>query len=293
MALEQRIKIEVPGPDQDKPNLGRVGIVAAVGFLIGIAWPWLAGVQLVPSVPAEPVAVQAAEPEPSATPSAPPAAKATPAPKPQAETETEPAERLKVGQAKVTSCRDADGNKLEKCDAIAVDQLAQARLRALAGCKGAESAHGMLSLGFELDFKQKKIWRVMRGMSTTLPEGITEALLRCARKEFAAASLDGIQHEHSDYKVFYPIEFLPPGEARRDESAEADTGDEVTAASGVATVSWNVAIIRNAPDKDGERIARILSGTRVTVLGHKGEWYKVKYDAKGSEGWVYKAAIGL
>lgn len=293
MARDQRVKVEVPGPDQDKPNLGRVGIVAAVGFLIGIAWPWLAGVQLVPSVPGEPVPVQAAEPKPSADPSAAPATKTAAAPKPKPEPEHEAADRIKLGEAKVTSCRDAAGDKLEKCDTIAVDQMAQARLRALAGCKGAESAHGMLSLGFELDFKQKKVSRVMRGMSTTLPDGTTEALLRCARKEFAAASLDGIEHQHSEYKVFYPIEFLPPGEARRDDGVEADTGNEVTAASGVATVSWNVAIIRDAPNQDGERIARILSGTRVTVLGRQGEWYKVKYDAKGSEGWVYKAAIGL
>jgi hypothetical protein len=287
------MKVEVPRPDQDKLNLGRVGIVAAVGFLIGIAWPWLAGVQLVPSVPGDSAPVKAAEPQPSTAPSAPPAAKTAAAPKPPPKTRPEPADRLKVGEPKITSCRNADGDKLEKCDAIAVDQMAQARLRTLAGCKGAEAAHGMLSIGFELDFKGKEITRVMRGMSTTLPEGIAEALLRCARKEFAAASLDGIQHQHSEYKVFYPVEFFPPGETRRDEDADAEPSDEVTAASGVATVSWNVAIIRDAPNQDGERIARILSGTRVSVLGRKGEWYKVKYDAKGSEGWVYKAAIGL
>ena len=133
----------------------------------------------------------------------------------------------------------------------------------------------------------------MRGSSTTLPEGTAEALLRCARKEFATVSLDAVQHEHTEYKVFYLVEFLPPGEAPREESADANPSDELTAASGVATVSWNVAIIRDGPNQDAKRIARILSGTRVTVLGRQGEWYKVKYDAKGSEGWVYKSAIGL
>ena len=293
MAREQRIKVEVPGPDQDKPKLGRVGIVAAVGFLIGIAWPWLAGVQLVPSVPGEPIPAQAAEPEPSASESAPPPAVAAPVEHPKPEPKPEPTDRLKIGEPKTTSCHDAEGNKLDRCDDVAVDGVAKARLQALVTCEGAENANGMLSLGLELDFKQKKVVRVMRGMSTTLPEGVSEALLRCARKEFSSASLDGVQHEHSDYKVFYLVEFLPPDEARRADSSEAEASDEVTAASGVATVTWNVGIIRDAPNQDGKRIARILSGTRVTVLGRKGEWYKVKYDAKGNEGWVYKSAIGL
>jgi len=291
VAREQRTKVEVPGPDQDRPNLGRVGIVAVVGFLIGIAWPWLAGVQLVPSVPGESAPAQTQKPVASAAPSTPPAAKTAAAPKPKAE--PKPVERIKIGDAKVTSCRDANGDKLGKCDALTVDRMAQARIRALGTCKGAENAHGMLSLGLELDFKQKKVSRIMRGMSTTLPEGITDTLLRCARKEFAAASLEGIQHKHSEYKVFYPVEFLPPGEAPSDEESEAESADTMTAASGVATVSWNVALIRDAPNQDGKRIARILSGTRVTVLGRKGDWYKVKYDAKGNEGWVYKSAIGL
>ena len=58
-------------------------------------------------------------------------------------------------------------------------------------------------------------------------------------------------------------------------------------------MGWVAAIIRDGPSRDGREIARVLSGTRMTVVARKGEWYKVKYDAKGSEGWVYKAAIGL
>ena len=48
---ERSLKVEVPKPEQDKPELGRVGIIAAAGFAIGVAWPWLAGVRLVPSPP--------------------------------------------------------------------------------------------------------------------------------------------------------------------------------------------------------------------------------------------------
>ena len=47
------------------------------------------------------------------------------------------------------------------------------------------------------------------------------------------------------------------------------------------------------PDTIGAVVARILRGTRVVVTGRKDDWYRVKYDAKGSEGWVFKTAIGM
>jgi hypothetical protein len=40
-------------------------------------------------------------------------------------------------------------------------------------------------------------------------------------------------------------------------------------------------------------VARVLSGTRVSVTGRQGDWYRVKYDGKGAEGWVFRTAIGM
>jgi hypothetical protein len=34
-------------------------------------------------------------------------------------------------------------------------------------------------------------------------------------------------------------------------------------------------------------------GTRVVVTGKNGDWFRIKYDAKGSQGWVYRTAIGM
>ena len=56
---------------------------------------------------------------------------------------------------------------------------------------------------------------------------------------------------------------------------------------------WEVAILRSSPTKDGDVVARVLQGTRLIVSGRQGDWYKVKYDARGKEGWVYRTAIGL
>jgi uncharacterized protein YgiM (DUF1202 family) len=67
----------------------------------------------------------------------------------------------------------------------------------------------------------------------------------------------------------------------------------ITPASGRATVNWEVALVRATPTRDGDVLARVLSGTRVVVTGRSGDWYRVKFDAKGSEGWVFRASIGL
>jgi hypothetical protein len=105
-----------------------------------------------------------------------------------------------------------------------------------------------------------------------------------------------VTHAHASYTVFFPVEFLPPGPppaASAPEPEDPTSGESVTAASGTATVTWNVAIVRDAPNKDAGRVARLAGGTRVTVVARQNDWYKIKYDAKGSEGWVYKGALGL
>jgi hypothetical protein len=293
-AREKSLAVEVPTSEEDRPRLARVGIVAGVGFVIGIIWPWLAGVRLVPRPPEEarqttaPVAASA-----SASAAAPAAAKATPAKVPKKPEAPKPGDRVKVGAATITSCRTAQGDKVDNCDAIELDDVAAARIKALGGCKAARTAVGLLSLGLELDFGKNSIERLSSGRSTTLPERTAQALLTCAKREFSAASLTGVKHEHASYTVFYRVELLPPGKTAAEDETESSDGEELTAASGMATVSWNVAIIRDVPNKDGALVARIASGTRVAVVGRNGDWYKVKYDAKGSEGWVYRGALGL
>jgi hypothetical protein len=298
VVADRKLKIEVPTAEADRVRFGRVGIIALVGFGIGILWPRLAGVKLVPSAPneaetpmAEPAPGDSAEPAgsgvaPAAVAPPPPAAKLEPA-------AAEPSDRIKVGEAQVTSCRDDQNNRLSDCGALDFDAIASSRIRALASCAGAAEAKGMLSLGFELDFKDKRIKEIVRGKSTTVPEAEAKALVECAKKEFESATLSDVKNQHSAYTVFYRVEILPPGAvAEGSTPGDADAGAEATAASGRATVSWEVAILRSTP-KEGDVVARILRGTRVVVTSRQGDWYKVKYDAKGNEAWVYRSAIGL
>lgn len=302
-ASKAGLRVDIPAPGADRPQLGRVGIIAVVGFAIGMLWPRLAGVKMVPSPPAdEGDTVAAAEPAASASAGpgdAPPASRAEPA-EPEPSKPPPAADRVKISEAKITSCRDREGKKRSACGELEdLDRVTRARIQTLGACSGAEKAHGTLSLGLELDLQKKKVVDLQRGKSTTLPDADAKALMRCAVKEFEAASLDGLKAEHAQYTVFYIVELVPPSEANP-AAAEAEPGAEgekpggqdVTAASGRATVSWDVAIIRSEP-KEGEIVARILRGTRVVVTGRQDDWYRIKYDSKGSEGWVFRGAIGL
>src|SRR5579883_1379774 len=70
------LTVQVPSPAQDRPSWGRAGIIAAVGFLIGVAWPRLAGIRPGPALPeaspsAPPAAATAADRGSGAAPAAP------------------------------------------------------------------------------------------------------------------------------------------------------------------------------------------------------------------------------
>src|ERR1700677_1559766 len=63
---ERPFTVEIPRPGSDQPLWSRVGIIGVVGFVVGIAWPKIAGVKVGPAVPAD----LRAQVEGSASPSA-------------------------------------------------------------------------------------------------------------------------------------------------------------------------------------------------------------------------------
>lgn len=291
--VRHRLKVEVPKPGEDRPELGRVGVIACVGFALGIAWPWLAGVRLVPSPPTDdlvepalsPSASSAASADPAASSSALAALAAAPTPAPTRTRE----EIVKVSDMKITVCRDGQDKKLKDCDRVGFDAVARPHLVALAACEAAAGASDTLSIGFELDFEKKALSDVFAGKSTTFPKDKAHALVDCARKEFESVRLEGLDHEHPRYTAFYFIEFVPPGTVVDTPGAAAE---ETAEASGLATIGWDVAVVREEPD-DGKILTRLRYGTRVVVTARRGKWYEVKYDAKGTKGWVHRNALGL
>lgn len=279
-----------PGTSQDRPPrvetidgqpLYRVGIIALLGFFVGVVWPRLAGVSLVPEPPLEQtMPAETAEGE-----------AAIKAPVEAPPREIAPKDRVTIGPAKITSCRDKDGKSVSPCGTLEIDGLVHPTLLAIASCPAANGAFGTLSLGFDLDLSKRKIENVQSGRSTNLPPSVGKEILRCASEGLTAltpASIAG-QHtagSHSSYTVFYVLEFKTPEEV-------VSTAGEVTPASGKGTVRWQTALIRKEPTRDGAVLTRLLAGAEVLVTGRQGDWYRVKFDAQGREGWVHGAALGL
>jgi hypothetical protein len=289
--------IVVPSPADEQPRFGRVGAIAAVGFIVGVAWPSLARLELVPQPPTD-SGLSAPSPSGSlagigsALPESAPAS--APAPK---------AVGPKVRLVDVVSCVDADGKKRQKCDAPALDAALVEPLKGLLACDGADGQSGALSLGFDIDFGTGSISHFTVGRSTTLDTALARSLADCAKSKLTQIDVSAIEHGYASYRVFYLIEFsraaadpertvavpeLPPAGSANPPTVEG----ELQGQSGRATVTWDVAIVRKVP-KDGAIVARVLGGTRVVVTGRQGDWYRVKYNAKGDEGFVFKSAIGL
>lgn len=289
--MQSRKPLRIDVPKEESLRLGRVGLIAVIGFGVGILWPRLAGMRLVPAVPSDKSDSSAAElsgaPVDAAAPSATPAEVA---PAPSAIAPAPAREPFSVGPGEVASCRDQRGKKVERCDPVDFDVLARGRIATLAACDASQRASGVLSLGFELDFQKDRVTGLQSGKRTSLSQDDVDALLTCLKQNLGELSLSGIHHEHERYTVYYRVEFAS-NEAPKKDKPEANV--DVTPASGKATVAWDVALVRSLPTKDGEVVARVLSGTRVSVSGRNGDWYRIKYDAKGGEGWVFRTAIGM
>lgn len=302
------LKVEIPKPSDEGPAWSRVGIIAALGFVVGIAWPRIAGVKIGPSAPDDdrPAAAAAlASGAPSAAPATASAAPGSPSAPPQAP--TAPAaeaaankELVVVGPGKVTRCRDKKGKKIEDCGELAFDALATPKLKELAACPSAIGLDATMSIGFEVDFERKDV-QVVKGKKNNLPTSTINGILQCAAREFSGVSLDEIPHKYKRYTVVYTAAFYPPGkhpeaDGKPNEGGPSEGGAEgaatggVNEASGQATVNWDTALIRKSP-RDGDVVARLVRGTKVKLVGRENDWYKVEQGSK--TGWVHRAAIGL
>jgi hypothetical protein len=293
------LSVEIPAPLGDRPAWGKVGIVAACGFVLGIAWPRLTSTRIAPNPPGE---VSASTPavasvSPTAAMSAETVVAPTKAPVGSASAATAAGEsRIAVGRGTILRCHDQGEDTVEDCGTLEFDPVAVTRIKALAQCPAAAGAAGRLSIGFDVDFRRKEV-RVMSGKSTTLPREKAEALVKCADTAFDKVSLAEIPHKHRRYLIFYTASFAgadkaaePTADKPTGEGPAAGTTTSESPASGFATVVWDVVLVRDAP-KTGTVVGRIMRGSRVKVIAHQGEWYRVNFG--GTEGWVYRGTIGL
>lgn len=322
MRKDGPLAVEVPGPDRDSPGWVKVGVIAVVGFVIGIAWPRVMGVKLGPNAPGEAAAAAASAASASAKvarPEAPPASvtkAGVPSGAPAggsasvAATSAAPGPpQVSVLRGAVISCKTTEGEakKGKECGGIAgLDNVVAPHLKKLATCSAAEGQTGKLSFIATADFPSGRLsWDV--GKSSTV--GNLEGIGLCLKTHFSGVAATGVAHEHARYVVAYSATFAPPTEASpkiadkseklekqdgADKNAKDDKSDKTEAplAGGEASVGWEVALVRDVP-KTGAVVARLPRGTKVKIGVIKDGWYAIKFgEAFASDGFVYRGAIG-
>jgi hypothetical protein len=292
------LKVEIPKAGDERPAWSKVGLIGAAGFVIGMAWPRLAGIHIGPNPPSD--ARPSTEASSSAEPAAPPAsasAVAVPAPAPNASAQ-EPSgvrELVVVGSGKIIKCSDGKDKKFdgEECGELDFDRVAVPKIKDLAKCPSAMGLEGKLSIGFDVDFKSKEI-KVVKGKKTTLPSTTVQGVLKCASDELGSVSLDDVPHKHRRYTVYYAATFYPPGKRPDEEPSDKakDEGDDGKSdgSGGTATVTWDTALVRKEP-KTGDIVTRAVKGTRVKILEKQNDWFKIEVASK--TGWVNRGALGL
>jgi hypothetical protein len=305
---EPPLTVDIPKPSQETPGWSRVGVIALLGFLVGVAWPRLAGLRVGPSVPIEAHTPEASASLAGSSKSPPAAGSAVGADSPDGKDSDAPAsstpanqEMVVVGPGKILKCWDKRDKKVDDCEKLLFDPIAVKRLQDLAKCPAALGLAGRVSIAFEIAFDKKEVQvkSTKRGASSTsVPSSTVAGVVKCAAKDFANVSLEDVPHKHRRYSLAYGLTFYPPGKhpeiAPQPDASDSDPAAGATTSetevSGSAIVVQDTALLRKTP-KDGDVVARVVRGTKVKLLGKQGDWYKIESGSKA--GWVYRGAIGL
>jgi hypothetical protein len=329
MRKETPLAVELPSPDRDRPAWVKVGLIAAVGFIVGVAWPRVVGVRLGPSAPGESAAVasgapaaRAPEAPTSVAANAAPGAVATasaldPTAAPAARAATPAAKasgppKITIAKGSVLSCKTREGETKSGKDCgpvTGLDLVVRPGVRNIATCAGADGQTGKLALVVNADFVSGSFSYDVGRTSTVQDQ---DAIRSCLKRSFEKTTIaTGVPHEHPRYRVSYTAtlgggskedssgDTSAPGavNAKAEKPAEKPTDDPPPkpapiAAAGEAVVAWEVALVRDTP-KVGAVVARLPRGTKVKLGASKEGWYSVKFgDGFGEGGWVYRGAIG-
>ncbi len=283
--------VQIPTPEADRPHWLRVGLIAILGFAIGVAWPKIAGVRLGPSAPAEALSAVAAASRAAEAASASASASLI-VPAPMASASAAPATvTITVSHSAILSCKDEDGDTLKgkDCGGLAgLDPLVQTRLKRLAQAPVAEGNPGKLNVVLGLDFKNNHI-SIESGKSSAVKD--VDSLKAFVGGEVKSMSLKSVDHDHVRYSVLYVVNIGTDAPAASTPGASASV-TQAALPEGMAAVAWESAIVRDAPHT-GTIVAHLPRGTKVQLGTSEGGWYHIKFGPTfASDGFVYRGAIG-
>lgn len=294
MNARREPKIELPAPSADQPPWAKVGLVAVVGFVVGVAWPRVVGLQLGPAPPHDHGTTPAASKDKDKAPEVevkggakPPAMAGTVPASPVGGGSGDGKAAANVSPLEIQKCRDAKGKAVDKCDEIALDPLFVPRLKDLSKCPSAIGLTGKVQIGFDLDFKHKTI-KVQRAKAK-LPRTTIDGLTKCAEKDLSGISLDDLTHEQQRYTAAYTVDLGP--EKAAEPPKEQPKPDEPAGDPKSAEVVWRSTQVRDAP-KTGKVVGKLTKGAKVKMLDQKDGWFRVEFGDPKREGWLFREAIG-
>jgi len=285
------LRVSLPTARQDRAITSKVGLVAVVGFALGVAWPRLLGITVGPEVPGG-AGAKAALPTPAVSTSG---ATATATAEAEAESEADASptnkQQVVVADGAVQSCKNKKGDKVDECGKLGFDKLAKTRLAELATCPAALGLKGAMALQISVNFDNNEVVVDGEKKRSELPSDTVRGVIKCAGERLKGLELDKITHTHSRYTVVYGLTFYPPGEAPPQLASGSSSADSAKEDEGLgrATVRNERANLRDAP-KDGNIVAKLSQGTRVKLIEQKDDWYLV--ESKKGKGWLYRQAIG-
>ena len=289
------LAVTIPGPADDKALSSKVGVIAVVGFAVGVVWPRLLGVHVGPNPPEnETHAVVAVAPGDTEAPAAsgsgvvPPASSEGAGDSPKLSNR----ETVIVGAGDITSCVNKKGDRISDCGALSLDKIAQPKLKAVGDCAYGIGLDGEIDVALNLNFEKSTVDVLEGKKKSPWPTMATRGLLKCAVDELKGVELDKIPHTHPRYVVEYHMTFYPPGKGPDDSKPAGDASAEPAAEEGSlgrATIVYDKGLLRETP-KEGKVVARLPQGTRVKLLKQDKDWYLV---TSGSQkGWIHRQAIG-
>ncbi len=304
--MSKGLTVSIPPQGSDRPSWMRVGVLALVGFVVGVAWPKIAGVKIGPNVPSDILAASSivagrspdgppASGAPAALSMAPSAAVSASASAVASAAAAPLPLKVTVTRGQILSCKSEAGDTLKgkECGGLAgLDPIVQARLKKVAQAPNATGNTGKLSIVLGLDFGANKVTSVDVGKSSTVKDG--DSYKTFLSGDLKAMSLKAVDHENVKYQVAYTVtvEEGAPGTATPGASGGTGGGAATPDADGTATVAWEVAIVRDAPHT-GTVLARLPRGSKVQLGTSQNGWYKIKFGPGfASEGWVYRGAVG-